>query len=295
MKTKMIGNKIAEARKKLSLSQAQLAEKLFVSAQAVGKWERGESMPDIVTLNKLAEILNVDLNYFSEKFNSSKLETAGSTERTTHDDQVKKLNWDMSSGNWIDADFSGLKDLQGKFSSSNMKNCTFIGSEFSGLTLKGNSIDNCDFLDSDFSCSKIQGSYLVKNDFVNASMKESEFAESHLKSCDFTNVDFTGTKFYACDFEKNTVHNSLWNRTAFLKTAFEEIVFEGVLNNCSFENCGFKKVTFQNATIENTFFKHNKNLKQVTFIDCNVDKLTFAFLKNGNADLSGITVVNGEE
>ena len=70
METKIIGNKIADARKKLSISQAQLAEKLFISAQAVGKWERGESMPDIVTLNKLADILNVDLNYFSEKFNS---------------------------------------------------------------------------------------------------------------------------------------------------------------------------------------------------------------------------------
>ena len=45
MKTKMIGNKIAEARRKINISQAQLAERLFISPQAVGKWERGESMP----------------------------------------------------------------------------------------------------------------------------------------------------------------------------------------------------------------------------------------------------------
>ena len=63
---KMIGNKIAEARKKINISQAQLAERLFISSQAVGKWERGESMPDIITFNRLAEILGVDLNYFSE-------------------------------------------------------------------------------------------------------------------------------------------------------------------------------------------------------------------------------------
>ena len=110
METKMIGNKIAEARKKLSISQAQLAEKLFISAQAVGKWERGESLPDILTLNKLADILNIDLNYFSEKFNSSETEKVSNPEEKT-----KKLNWDMSGGNWIDADFSGLKDLQEKF------------------------------------------------------------------------------------------------------------------------------------------------------------------------------------
>ena len=64
MGTKKIGNKITEARKKINISQAQLAQRLFISSQAVGKWERGESMPDIITLNRLAEILGVDLNYF---------------------------------------------------------------------------------------------------------------------------------------------------------------------------------------------------------------------------------------
>ena len=63
---KMIGNKIAEARKKVNISQAQTAQRLFISSQAVGKWERGESMPDIITFNRLAEILGVDLNYFSK-------------------------------------------------------------------------------------------------------------------------------------------------------------------------------------------------------------------------------------
>jgi hypothetical protein len=31
----------------------------------------------------------------------------------------------MSSGNWVDADFSGLNNLKDKFSTSNMKNCKF--------------------------------------------------------------------------------------------------------------------------------------------------------------------------
>src|SRR5512133_2261111 len=75
METKMIGNKIAEARKKTDISQAQLAERLFITPQAVGKWERGESMPDIITLNRLAGILGVDLNYFSENSDSGIRET----------------------------------------------------------------------------------------------------------------------------------------------------------------------------------------------------------------------------
>ena len=51
------------------------------------------------------------------------------------------------------------------------------------------------------------------------------------------------------------------------------------------------EVKFQNSTLINTFFKNNKKLKQVQFIDCKTDKLTYAFLKNENADLSGITLL----
>lgn len=63
-----IGEKIAIARKKANLSQAELAQQVSISSQAVGKWERGESMPDIMTFSRLAEILGVDLNYFSDNF-----------------------------------------------------------------------------------------------------------------------------------------------------------------------------------------------------------------------------------
>lgn len=34
-------------REKMGLTQEQLAEKIYVSRQAVSKWERGESLPDL--------------------------------------------------------------------------------------------------------------------------------------------------------------------------------------------------------------------------------------------------------
>ena len=149
LNSKSLGNKIAEARKKNNFSQAELAQKVSISAQAVGKWERGESMPDITTLNRLAEIFGVDLNYFSENFQSTETErTPDETTQRQSDDfppskPGKKFdwNWDMSRGNWADADFSGLKNLKEKFSSSNLKNCKFIGSDLSGLILASNNIE----------------------------------------------------------------------------------------------------------------------------------------------------------
>jgi uncharacterized protein YjbI with pentapeptide repeats len=306
METKKIGNKIAEARKKTNFSQAELAQRLFISSQAVGKWERGESMPDIITFNRLAEILGVDLNYFSENFQSVAIEIASNESLVKQSTELpsgkhkNKLSWDMSRGNWVGADFSGLKNLHEKFSSSNMQRCKFIGSDLSGLLLKSNNVDSCDFSGSDFSRSHIQNSNLANNLFKDCSLKETEFSESYIYGCDFTGADFTGVVIKSGGFtgvvvksgglEKNIIANAVWNRTSFIDTQIADIVFTDTLEDCYFENCAFTRVTFQTATLINTFFK-NKSLKRIRFIDCQADRMTYEFLKNGKADLTGITLL----
>ena len=57
-----IGANIAAHRKRAGLTQAGLAEKLNYSDKAVSKWERGESIPDILTLMAIAENLGVTVN-----------------------------------------------------------------------------------------------------------------------------------------------------------------------------------------------------------------------------------------
>lgn len=286
--TKKIGGKIADARKKLNFSQAQLAESLFISAQAVGKWERGESMPDILMLNRLAEILEVDLNYFSGRIPSESLEK---TPQEQLNSQAKKLHWDLSSSSWVDADFSELNNLADKFSSSNIQRCKFINSDLSGLLLKNNHVIDCDFSGSNISSSQIQGSNLKSNQFTTCLLQESEFLNCNIKFCDFSNANFSGMTIKSCNFQKNAILNAVCNRTSFSGTQITDTVFEGSIEDCSFENCGFTRVTFQNATLTNSFFKNNKNLKRVQFIDCKADRMTYEFLKNGKADLNGITLL----
>lgn len=53
---------IQEKRKKLGLTQEQVAEYLGVSTPAVSKWETGATSPDISLLPPLARLLNIDLN-----------------------------------------------------------------------------------------------------------------------------------------------------------------------------------------------------------------------------------------
>ncbi|MDO5334467.1 MAG: zinc ribbon domain-containing protein [Coriobacteriia bacterium] len=54
-----VGQTIQNARKKAGLTQEQLAAKVFVTRQAVSRWEMGESEPGIDMRKLLASILNV--------------------------------------------------------------------------------------------------------------------------------------------------------------------------------------------------------------------------------------------
>lgn len=54
-----LGKRIVSHRKRLGLTQDQLAEKLGVTAQAVSKWENDQSCPDISVLPLLADIFGI--------------------------------------------------------------------------------------------------------------------------------------------------------------------------------------------------------------------------------------------
>lgn len=295
---KSIGNKISEARKKNNLSQAELAKQVSISPQAVGKWERGESMPDLSTLNQLARILGVDLNYFSDSFQATEPGKVNNEipDQTPEDQDTREtdnfeMNWNMSQGNWVDADFSGLKNLKEKFSASNMKHCKFIDADLSGLMLSKNNIELCDFSASNISKSKIQASNLLNNKFNNCSFVTTEFLKNNIGECDFSGADFSGARISDGYFERNNLQGTLWKFTTFRNTGISDVVFEGNIENCHFENCAFYGVKFQNATILNSFFKYNRKFKKVQFIDCRVDKITYAFLKSNEADLTGVTLI----
>ena len=59
METKNI---ILELRNKAGLSQDELAEKVFVTRQAVSRWENGETTPNIETLKLLSKLFDVSIN-----------------------------------------------------------------------------------------------------------------------------------------------------------------------------------------------------------------------------------------
>lgn len=53
---------IAELRNREGLSQEQLAEKVYVTRQAVSRWETGETVPNTETLKLLSKLFDVSIN-----------------------------------------------------------------------------------------------------------------------------------------------------------------------------------------------------------------------------------------
>ena len=70
-----IGTNIALYRKRAGLTQAGLAEKLNYSDKAVSKWERGESIPDVLILMQLAEQFEIGVSDLLEDPNALPEET----------------------------------------------------------------------------------------------------------------------------------------------------------------------------------------------------------------------------
>ncbi|MDI3481778.1 MAG: hypothetical protein PWQ97_1433 [Tepidanaerobacteraceae bacterium] len=61
-----IGKKIRQIRQKQNLTQEELGEKANLHYSYIGQMERGDKIPSLKTLNKIAKALNVGLDYILE-------------------------------------------------------------------------------------------------------------------------------------------------------------------------------------------------------------------------------------
>jgi transcriptional regulator with XRE-family HTH domain len=62
----IIASNIAELRKSMRWTQAELAQKLNYTDKAISKWERAESTPDAAVLKSMADLFQVPVSYLFE-------------------------------------------------------------------------------------------------------------------------------------------------------------------------------------------------------------------------------------
>lgn len=85
----ILADKIIEERKKLGLSQEELADKLSVSRQAVSKWESAQTIPDLQKIILMSELFSVSTDYIlkdeieREKIAPSELKSESVLRRVT--------------------------------------------------------------------------------------------------------------------------------------------------------------------------------------------------------------------
>ena len=63
----VIGKKIENYRKQRGLSRQEVADLMMVTRQTIHRWEHGERIPDVLTLEKLARILGVELTHLLDE------------------------------------------------------------------------------------------------------------------------------------------------------------------------------------------------------------------------------------
>lgn len=59
----IISKRIIEKRKEIGMTQNELADALYVTRQAVSKWEMGKSLPSIEVLIEMTELFDVTIDY----------------------------------------------------------------------------------------------------------------------------------------------------------------------------------------------------------------------------------------
>lgn len=82
-----LGDKIKRLREEHSLTQQQLADKLYVSRQTVCRWENGSRCPDLIMAKRLAVELNVSLD---ELISDEDLKEFTKNDFPFHSDVVKR-------------------------------------------------------------------------------------------------------------------------------------------------------------------------------------------------------------
>ena len=84
----MVSQRIRDTRVEQKISQKELASKLFVSPQAVSKWERDEATPNPEALAKMAEIFGVSADYLLGRTDQKETRSPAISQEIAMDDFI---------------------------------------------------------------------------------------------------------------------------------------------------------------------------------------------------------------
>lgn len=267
---KIISERIATARKDSGITQSDLARKINMSPQNVSKWERGESLPDAVTLKAIADTLNKEITYFYGENGDEQGSFVINTPANKSDDKKPRATLNNCADKWKNLDLSHSKMDCYDFKYARFENCDFSSADFNKnklpytefirCNLNQANVAECDIFRADF-----KNCDMIETVFDNAELDQSDFADCTLKNMNFKNMPFNSS-CRACLIENVTFENVDFKSAIFKKTIFENCVF----TNCTFVECDFRHTTFKS---------------------CTTDKISYGFLSISKADIKDFKIL----
>lgn len=112
------GKRISALRRKVGLSQTDLAEKIGVTSQAVSKWECGNAVPDIDILLELSHLYKVTINEMLEdvdllhELTGKETGCSGIAYFVPEQERNCNIEWanEMQSGKWIERNWKSSRE-----------------------------------------------------------------------------------------------------------------------------------------------------------------------------------------
>ena len=95
---KVVADNIIKLRTSMNLTQAQLGEKLNYSDKSISKWERGESVPDVMVLKKIADMSGVTVDYIITPHSED--EELQQVQKKPHRDSRRFITLTVLTGIW---------------------------------------------------------------------------------------------------------------------------------------------------------------------------------------------------
>ncbi|NCA79842.1 MAG: helix-turn-helix domain-containing protein [Sphingobacteriia bacterium] len=243
-----ISHQIETARNELGFTQKTLADKLALSPQTVSKWERGISMPDLITLTVLAKVLNKNVNYFlyESNINEDNENTAEQKSETTvniSDLVTDKIDSIFNAKRWYKQDLSKTFRQNINLTNAVYKRCDMSGTAISDSFVRDCEIDHCN-------------------------LNEMEINELNCANIYIKHADFSNSNINNCLFKIDSRFCSMTN---------------GIINDTIFEDCKLE-IEFNRVIINRVVFK-NCRMNHVIFLNCEFDALTFNAVKNCGAKI----------
>ena len=96
-----LGKRIAQLRRQRGIKQEELASLLGISPQAVSKWENDQTCPDIMTLPRLAKILDITVDYLLSGESEPMTQMVPQEQRKDIKDLMLRIVVDSSTGDKV--------------------------------------------------------------------------------------------------------------------------------------------------------------------------------------------------